>query len=319
MEEIMNLLAAVTMLSQVYLGGENIGFNLKSQGPIISGTYDVIYNNKIYNPLNFDIRAGDVINKIDGFHIDSLDEMSEYIKRIKKSEVELELIRGEENITRTIKLINADGKLQTGLFIKPSTMGIGTVTFYSTSNYYVALGHPVREFDNILPLKDGTIFNSEVEGIKRAEEGKVGEKIATLNVDQPLGNVIENTEYGMSGYFNEIPKEAQLIDVASYDEIKTGPAKICTVLNGSKKEYFDINIVSKNNNDTNNGLKIEITDKRLLEKTGGIVAGMSGSPIIQDGKLVGAVTHVLVSSPTKGYGIVIQRMFEHLYRVEPHI
>lgn len=309
----MNLLTSMLAISSVYLGGDNIGFSLKPNGVIISGTYDVICDNHIYNPKNFDIRPGDIIISIDNQPVDSVELLNQYISSSSDLNVDLTLIREEKELSRELKLNKVDGSYKTGLFVKPSTMGIGTSTFYTMDNQFAGLGHPVKELNTTVPIIEGNVYYSSVNGIKKAEEGKVGEKVASLDVNNKLGSIYRNTEFGISGYYTSIPSNATLIDVADFSEIKTGPAKMLTVINGNKKEYFDINITSISNMDTNNGLKVEITDPRLIKLSGGIVAGMSGSPIVQNNKLVGAITHVIVSNPTKGYGVSIDKMINHLF------
>jgi len=309
----MNLLTtSMTLLSSVYLGGENIGFSLKPNGVIISGTYDIVSTSSVYNPKNNDIRVGDLITEVEGEKVNNVDEFTASLKSQTKSDINLVVERDGKEYSRNIKLTYDDGKLKTGLYVKDSVLGVGTVTFYTSDLYYGALGHPVKETEYVLPLVSGKVYESSVEGIKKSEPTKVGEKIATLNYSSSLGNVVKNDDFGLSGYYTKIPANAQFIDVAKENEVHVGKAQICTVIENNKKEYFDIKITSVSNADTNKGLSIEVTDERLLNKTGGIVAGMSGSPIIQDGKLVGAVTHVLVSNPKLGYGVKIDKMIEHL-------
>lgn len=303
-------------LTHVYIGGENIGFSLKPDGIIVSGTYDVVGNRTVYNPKNSDIRIGDVISYLDDYKISAVEDVSNYLSTLTEGKVDLTIVRSGEKIQRELKLLKVGDRLKTGLYVKERLLGIGTVSYYDPSTKtYGALGHPVKDAGaDVFELASGSIYSSTVNGVKPNGEGAVGEKVATLDQDTVLGNVTKNTDYGIVGSYVELPENAVLYEVAAPSAVKLGDAQIMTVLSGDKKEIFDIKItdLKKQSQVATKGITFKVTDPRLIAKTNGIVAGMSGSPIIQDGKLIGAVTHVLVNEPLKGYGIYMEHMINGL-------
>lgn len=306
----------VLAMTHVYVGGENIGFSLKPDGIIVSGTYDVVSNKTVYNPKNSDIRVGDVISYLGDYKITKVDEITDFLSTMREDKVQLEIIRDGEKIARDLRLVKVGDRIKTGLYVKERLLGIGTVSYYDPdTKTYGALGHPVK--DNgaaVFELASGNIYSSNVSGVKPNAEGTVGEKVATLDSNSILGTVEKNTEYGIVGSYTELPEKAVLYEVAKPSEVKLGEAQILTVINGQKKEVFDIKITDLKRQESvaTKGITFRVTDPELIAKTNGIVAGMSGSPIIQDGKLIGAVTHVIVNDPLKGYGIYMQHMIDGL-------
>lgn len=210
-----------------------------------------------------------------------------------------------------------DQEFQIGLYIRDTAAGIGTMTFYEpNSKKYGALGHIISDMDTRKPVEinDGTIVKSKVTEIQKGENGVPGEKRANFDVNESeLGNITKNTPFGIFGTLNgkvEKSKWNEPMPIALPNQVKEGPAKILTVIDGEKVEAFDVEIVNTvaQESPATKGLILKIVDDRLLEATGGIVQGMSGSPIIQDGKVIGAVTHVFVNDPTSGYGVHIEWM-----------
>ena len=301
---------------EVIVGGDNIGIELDFEGILISGTYDVKYNNTIYNPSRNDIKKGDYIIKIDSNKVNTSKELIEYLNNFTESrEVSLTLIRDNKRILRNLFVINTNDTWKTGLMIKDHILGIGTVTYYDPyRNTYAALGHEISDSSTgkIVKIEGGTIYSSNVTGINKSQNGNPGEKIATINKDNEIGSIVDNTKYGIYGEINNVPNDGILIETASFDEIKLGKAEIWTVLKGNIKKSYQIEITNIKRQDKKDikGLTFKVVDKELLNTTNGIIQGMSGSPIIQNGKLIGAITHVVVSDVTTGYGIFIDWMIE---------
>ena len=224
-------------------------------------------------------------------------------------------MRNNKKINRNLLVINNNGNWKTGLMIKDHILGIGTVTYYdSVRNTYAALGHEISDSSTgqIIKIEGGNIYGSNVTGVTRSENGKPGEKIATINKDDNLGSIIDNTKYGIYGETIGIPNDGIYIETAKIDEVKLGKAEIWTVLKGDIKKKYEIEITNIKKQDKKDikGLTFKIVDKELLNNTNGVVQGMSGSPIVQNGKLIGAITHVIVSDVTTGYGIHIDWMIE---------
>ena len=295
----------------ILAGGENIGIELNSKGVIIVGTYEV--NGK--NPAKeAGIHAGDKITKINNKEVSSIEEMLNIVeKTTNKENIDITYLRaGKENKT-TLKLTKTNDNIyKTGLYVKDTISGVGTLTYIDpNTKLFGALGHEIIEKNTgqKLEIKDGKIYSSTVTGITRSDIGKPGEKNARYDSSNIFGKVKENTTNGIFGNYTSTLPDKKLYKVAKDNEVKMGDATILTVIDGNIVESFGINILKVSTNEVKNIL-FEITDSRLLKKTGGIVQGMSGSPIIQDDYIVGAVTHVVVDDPTKGYGIFITKMLE---------
>ena len=293
----------------VIASGENIGIELHSKGVIIVGTYEV--ENQVLNPS---LKVGDIITKIGNTNVSTIEEMANAIhQNVHNNEVDISYLRNDKEKTTTIKLSKTGDVYKTGLYVKDSITGIGTLTYIDpNTKLFGALGHEIIEKNSgiLLEIKDGKIFSSTVTGSISSTEGNPGEKNARYDRTSIKGNIFENTTQGVFGTYSEEIK-GQLYKVAQIEDIHMGKATIRTVMNGDKIEEYEINIIKINhNNQKNKNFVFEITDQELLSKTGGIIQGMSGSPIIQDEKIIGAVTHVVVDHPEKGYGIFITNMLE---------
>ncbi len=296
----------------IIAGGENIGISINTKGIIVVGTYNVNGKN-IANEAG--IKIGDIITKINNEPIENINDM---VNKISKNKDNIEITYKRDNKTQetNLQVIKDDNDiLKTGLYVKDSITGIGTLSFIDpNTKLFGALGHEIAEKNTgiILEVKNGKIFDSKVTNIERSENGTPGSKNATLNIKDTKGNIFENTKKGIFGnYTSQIPNK-KTYKVAKTSDIKTGKAKILTVLNDDDINEYEINIL-KIDKSTKNGFKnilFEITDNKLLKKTGGVIQGMSGSPIVQDDYIIGAVTHVVVDNPTKGYGIFITNMLE---------
>ena len=299
--------------NHVILGGENLGIEIESQGVIVVGFYQV--NNKNINLTN-NIRLGDKIIKINNKNIDNIEEMVKEIDNNLKDnkEVKLTLSRNNKEIKTTLQIEkDHEGIYKTGLYVKDKITGIGTLTYIDPSTkIYGALGHEIIEgYSNTkVDIKNGKIFYSEITGITKSTSTKTGEKEAILNDKDVYGTIKENTTSGIYGTYTTKTNNKETIEISKEDEITPGKAYIYTVINKNKKEKFEINIITIDKNSKTKNILFEITDKRLLNKTNGVIKGMSGSPIVQNDKLIGAVTHAIQKKNNMGYGIFITTMLE---------
>lgn len=297
----------------IIAGGENIGIELNSLGVIIVGTYNVNDSNPAKEA---GLLTGDKIIKINNEKVDNISSMLNIIQEATdKENILVTYLRGNKENTTQIRLIkSSDNIYKTGLYVKDSITGIGTLTFIDpNTKLFGALGHEIIEKNTgqKLEIKDGKIYSSTVTGVTKSSIGSPGEKNARYDSSKVFGKIKENTTNGIFGsYTSDIPNK-RLYPVAKENEIEIGKANILTVINDKDIEEFSINILRINKNeDISKNILFEVTDKTLLENTGGIVQGMSGSPIIQNNRIIGAVTHVVVDDPTKGYGIFITKMLE---------
>lgn len=295
----------------IIASGENVGIRIFSEGIMVVGTYDI---NGIDPAKEAGIEDGDIILKINGNAVNKTEELAQLISNSNGKTVKILFERNGENKTTTLKLVKVGESLKTGLYIKDSITGIGTLTYIDpNTKVFGALGHEIinNASKEIVALKDGTIFPSTVTGITRSKDGNPGEKNATFDSNKIDGVIMENTNKGIFGNYTANINVNKLYKVANLEDIKTGKAQIKTVLDGNKVEEYDIDIISvSNTEDKVKNIIFEITDKNLIEKANGIVQGMSGSPIIQKDNIIGAVTHVVVDDPLKGYGILITNMLE---------
>lgn len=295
----------------IVAGGENIGLSINNKGIIIAGFYKV---EDKYPGYDAGLNKGDVIKRANDKEVSSIDDFIGAIKESDGKSLKLVYQRGKQNETTTLNLTNENGTLKTGLYVKDMISGIGTLTYIDPeSRIYGALGHEVLEqtTGTMINVRDGKIYNSNVTSVEKSVRGEPGAKNANTNSNDVFGDVKENKVSGIFGnYTKEINKD-NLYKVAVYEDIKLGEAKIITVIEGTLKKEYSINILKVNNDKTDNkNILFEITDSNLINKTGGIVQGMSGSPIIQGNNIIGAVTNVVVNNPKRGYGILITTMLE---------
>ncbi len=295
----------------IIAGGENIGISINAKGIIIVGTYKINNKNTV---LDSKLKIGDIIIKVNDNYVNDISDMTKMLNDISNDKVKITYKR-DNSIKETYLTVIKDGNIiKTGLYVKDSITGIGTLSFIDpATKIFGALGHEVSEKNTgiILEVKDGKIFESSVTDIDRSEDGNPGSKNATLNTNNVNGKIDKNTTNGIFGTYTDTIPDKKKYKVANISEIKLGKAKILTVLNENNIKEYDIEILKINKNDkSNKNMLFKITDKNLINKTGGIVQGMSGSPIIQDDKIIGAVTHVIVNNPINGYGIFITNMLE---------
>lgn len=304
----------------VYPGGQPIGVKLNTKGVLVVALSDVTtHNGKVVSPAALaKIEVGDNILKINGVYVKSSEQTRDEINKSEGKNLKVLIEHKGQQMEKIIRPVKSseDDNYKIGLWIRDSTAGVGTLTFYDKkSSMFAALGHPITDIDTgtILNVNSGKIISSSIISVKKGVKGNPGElKGIFVNEDSVLGSIYKNTECGIFGKANRslIDKTAQPMKIGLRSEIKEGPAKILTTIDREGVKEYDIEIqklLAQDSPDAKSMI-IKVTDKRLLDKTGGIVQGMSGSPIIQNNKIVGAVTHVLVNKPDVGYGIYIEWM-----------
>jgi len=261
------------------------------------------------------VLPGDLITALGEAKIGSADEFKAEMSKLTEKPIVVTVVRNGETLQLTLEPNVKSGTPELGLWLRDNVSGIGTMTFYDPeSGVYGGLGHGINDFESgvIMPMGRGDIFRSTVLEIKKGCPGAPGELCGDFSAKTICGSILENTQCGIFGILNSgQPDAGKAIPAASSDEIELGKATVLTNVKGTEIEEFEVEITRiYRGNDDGRSLMLCITDKRLLEQTGGIVQGMSGSPIIQNGKLIGAVTHVLVNDPTKGFGISIEKMLD---------
>ncbi len=290
--------------------GDSIGIELKSSNIIIVGSYEI----DSYNVLaSSDLEVGDKIVKINDYLIKSASDMQKIINEINTDKIKITYKRNNNLYNTTINLKKEDNEYRSGLYVRDAIRGVATLTYIDTENKsFGALGHEILEktTKSSFDADNGTIFKSTISSITKSTDGNPGEKNATSDSSIIYGTVKENTKSGVFGSYTANIPNKKLYKVAKPNEIHLGKAKILTVIDGNKVEEFTIDIQKINDSKTNKNILFEVTDKRLLDITGGIVQGMSGSPIIQDNNIIGAVNFVVVDKTNKGYGIFITTMLE---------
>ena len=301
---------ALAYSDYIIAGGENIGIEIKAKGIIVVGVYKVGDN---YPASEAGIKVGDIITSINDEVVANISDLSSKINTRGNDNIKIGYMRNNINDYTNLKLYKDNDIYKTGLYVKDSISGIGTLTYIDpNTRLFGALGHEIIEKSTgkILEVKDGKIYASSVTNIEPSVNGVPGEKNSKLNSDEVLGDIFENTNKGIFGNYKLQTNTGKLYKVGKISDIKKGDAIIRTVIDKENVEEFTINIIKVSNSGETKNIVFEITDKKLLEKTGGIVQGMSGSPIIQGDYIIGAVTHVVVDDTTKGYGILITNMLE---------
>ena len=311
--------------SEVVVCGTPFGIKMFTDGVLVIGASDVICNGNSVNPAeNAGIKVGDVIVKMNGAKVYTNEDVGKIVEGSEGKSVSVTYQRnGQTLYTDLYPALSDDGQgYKAGIWVRDSTAGIGTMTFYDPSaKVFGGLGHAICDVDTgkIMPLSSGDIVGVTITGVKKGEAGSPGELKGGFVESQQLGELSLNGETGVYGMIeNPSLIQGTALPVAFKQEVKAGKAQIITTLDGQSAEKFEVMIEEVNYDDNNptKNMVVKITDPQLLSKTGGIVQGMSGSPIIQDGKLIGAVTHVFVNDPTKGYGIFAENMLSSAKNVE---
>ncbi len=288
----------------VILGGDAIGLDLNT-GVFVTGKFD--------NGSQSNIIKGDNLIKIDETNISSVEDLKNVIstKEIGSKAV-VEFIRNGLTMKTSVTVFEKEGKNTIGLYVKDNVLGVGTLTYVIPETLeFGSLGHSACS--DTVNVSGGKILKCYINGINKGIRGVPGEKKALLD-NEEIGSVSVNNDFGLFGVLNEFNyDESDLIKVVSNNKVKLGKATIRTVLKGYEIEEYEIEIIEikKQNHNETKGIKFVVTDKELIEKTGGIIQGMSGSPIIQNGNLVGAVSHVIINDPTIGYGVFAEWMLKY--------
>ena len=296
--------------------GDIFGLRLFTQGVLIIKTETVDTESGSVSPCEMaGLKKGDVILKLDGEKVISSNALSEALSRGDKTSFIVEFKRDNKKHTTRLNTCYSisQGKYKAGMWIRDSAAGIGTMTFYDpVSGEFAGLGHGVCDVDTgeMLTFSDGDIVSADITGCYKGQKGKAGELCGVFS-QKITGILVSNNKKGVYGILSEFNSKNEAVAIALKREVKEGKAQIISTVDADGPCFYDVEISNINFTSTENkNMVIKITDEKLIEKTGGIVQGMSGSPIIQDGKLVGAVTHVLVGDPTKGYGIFAETMLE---------
>ncbi len=306
--------------SYVKPGGMPIGIYTKTNGVLIIGTGKVTAADGLnYEPAEEIVRGGDYIKTVNGIEIAEKEELVDLVNSSAGEPVVLGILREGKQIELKINPVTAeDGSYKLGIWVRDDMAGVGTLTYLKEDLSYGALGHPVSDADtgSMIQLSDGNVYSTNIVGIVKGRDGTPGELTGVIHYkdENCLGTISENTATGIYGNLSSLPEEMENTDVevCLKQDIQKGKACILSSLDGTLRQYeIEIDDVDFNNKEENKGILFHVTDERLLSETGGIVQGMSGSPILQDGKIIGAVTHVFISDATKGYGVFIEKMLEH--------
>ena len=300
--------------------GYPVGIYVQTDGVLVIDTGSFVSEHgKKEAPARDVLFPGDYIYEVNQKSVESKNELMEKIAECNGKKIQLGVRRAKNYCQVEIEpLRDKKGEYKLGIWVRDNAQGIGTLTFADENGYFGALGHGINDVDttNLMEMKDGGLYKADIIAITKGAKGTPGELTGVIAYSNQykLGEIFENTQRGVYGMLEAKEKEIEYepLSIALKQEIEKGKAQIlCTI--STKPEFFDVEItaIHQENDNINRGLELKVTDERLLETTGGIVQGMSGSPIIQDGKLVGAVTHVLVNDPTRGYGIFIENMLEH--------
>ena len=294
---------------KIYVGGEAIGIKLNT-GVTVIGSYGIYENGKLYKPwYEAGIKEGDKIVSLNGKNVTDIKSLLYILSIVKEERVNIKLLRNKLEVESTIKPVLSDNNYTLGLYVKDSIMGVGTLTYYvEEAKTFGSLGHKITDEESY----GGFIYEAKVNKIVKPTSNKAGEKQATI-LTTPIGVIDKNTITGIHGKVNSNfdTNNMKLLEFKTKEEINLGKAEIWTCITGQKIESYDINItgLEKQKNKDIKGISFEVVDQDLINNTGGIIQGMSGSPIIQDNKIIGAVTHVLLNNSTKGYGIYLEFMF----------
>lgn len=295
----------------VIASGETIGIEVNSKGVLIVGFYEV---DDKYPAKDAGFEIGDKITQINNKKIQSISDMVSALEQKNSQETEFTIIRGTTEKNISFKLVEDNKKvLKTGLYVKDQINGIGTLTYIDpATKRFGALGHEIIETTTAqkFEIKDGKIFDATVSNIEKSIDGRAGEKNATYDKTTTVGEIDNNDITGIYGNYQKEISNENPIEVGEIDEVTKGKATIRTVINDSEVKDYEINIIGIDPTSKTKNILFEITDQNLINKTGGIVQGMSGSPIIQNNKIIGAVNYVIVNDTKKGYGIFITKMLE---------
>ncbi len=301
--------------------GAPIGIYVKTDGILVVGTGDFQGSDGVsYSPGKYILKSGDYIRKVNGETVTEKDEFIALVEASGGREMQLSVERGEELMeVKVTPVRDAGGDYKLGVWVRDNAQGVGTMTYIDSMGNFGALGHGITDVDTstLMHMEGGTLYQTDIVEIQKGSAGNPGEMTGMIiySNDRILGDITENSVRGIFGVCNQKALEMgvrEALPIGLKQEIQEGPAQILCSVNGMT-QYYDVEItaVRLDHDNVNRGIELTVTDPELLEATGGIVQGMSGSPIIQNGKFIGAVTHVLVQDSTRGYGIFIENMLEH--------
>lgn len=301
--------------STVILGGQPFGVKFYNDGVMVIELEEFFNGSHYVCPAKEGgLQVDDVIKKVNGIEIKTNEDLQETATGCGGKGMSFIIERDGKELCKTVKpQANTVGTYLLGAWVRDSCAGIGTVTYYNPDdNYFAALGHGIcdRDTGSMMPLGEAEIVGASISSVEKSSTGKAGSLNGYFN-DKTLGTVTTNTINGIYGtIIDNSYLNGDKLEIAEFDEIQTGDAQLFTTINGERPESYDLKITSIRNDDprNNENYVIKVTDKRLLDECGGIVQGMSGSPIVQNGKLIGAVTHVFLNNPEEGYGVAAQFM-----------
>lgn len=305
----------------VLAGGMPVGIYMETDGALVLGmeALEDIYGKKI-SPAEGLVEPGDYIVEINGNSIHSRKDVTNTLKQLNAPKIEMKVKRQEKVIPLILHAVKCeDGEYKLGIWVRDNVQGLGTITYVKENSEYGALGHGIHDVDTsvLMQIQKGSLYKTSIRSILKGENGIPGsmEGMIVYNMHNRIGTIEKNTDAGIYGKLEKIDEifpEQTPVKVAKKEEIEIGDAWIRCFNEGEIHEYkIEIIHVDPEPKERNKGIILQVTDEELLKKTGGIIQGMSGSPILQNGKIVGAVTHVLVNDPTRGYGIFIENMLEH--------
>ena len=301
---------AKAQTNYLYLGGEVLGFTIKTEGATVVGFTDVITDKGLISPCkNAGIEVGDIIYNMGENKVNSASDVALALSKYNGGEIITKISHnGQIRLVDLYPVKDLNGEYKLGVYLRDDLSGLGTVTFYRDDGSFASLGHPVSDEEGkSYSVIGGNVFNCSIVGVNKASRGKAGELKGMFLGDSAIGKINKNTNVGLYGKIDNLSLKNKI--KIEWARAKQGKAKIYSTVDGISPKYYDIDIVKTDYFSTSNkNLVIKISDKDLINYTGGILQGMSGSPIIQDGKLVGAVTHVFVNDSSRGYGISIDNM-----------
>lgn len=303
----------------LYAGGTPVGIYIQTEGVLVIGTGEVDgLDGQTYQPAEHIVKSGDYIIEVNGQALSSKEELVECIQSSGGKEIHLEILRDGTLTDLAVTPVQTGAKeYKAGIWVRNDAQGVGTLTYVDEEGNFGALGHGISDVDTstLLSLKEGSLYEADVIAVKKGESGTPGELTGVIHYrdNAILGDITSNTIAGIYGKASgsSLMEGAREYEIGYKQEVEAGPATILCTVDGEATEYeIKIESIDLNKKEVNKGMVVRVTDEELLDKTGGIVQGMSGSPIIQNGRIVGAVTHVFVNDPTKGYGIFIENMLE---------
>ncbi|MCF8563609.1 SpoIVB peptidase [Alicyclobacillus tolerans] len=304
----------------VYVGGQSIGIKLRSAGVMVVG-FQRLGPDQVSPAAQAHLKVGDLIQQIDAHPVHTAQDLRKWTHEEMEghSQLRITVRRGKDDkVLKLTPFVDSKGVQHLGLFVRDKASGVGTLTFYDPAHHrFGALGHVITDVDTGLAIEGtGSLYEATVSSVIKGTAGRPGEKRGRFAPDSnEVGFIDKNTPFGIFGTMEDAPKHSYLsnpMPVALPKQVHEGPAKLLTVLHGQTVEQFDVQIENlvKQEQPNTKSMIVRVTDPKLLRETGGIVQGMSGSPLIQDGRLIGAVTHVFVSDPTRGYGVYANWMLK---------